>query len=158
MSTLILYISQHGAAEKSSDILKTKLKDTPVDVKNLRKDVFNPENYENIILGCSIHAGHVQGKMKKFVKKNENLLGRKKVGLFITCMEEGAESQQYFTKNFDVTFLNKLKTKALFGGEFNFERMNFLEKAIIKKISGFTETVSHIDENKIENFAREFEG
>jgi len=157
MSTLILYVTQHGAAEKSAIILKEKLQDNDVDVKNLRKDTFDLKDYENIILGCSIHAGHVQGKMKKFIKKNEAILKKKKVGLFITCMEQGEESNQYFSKNFDESFINSLKVKALFGGEFNFDKMNFFEKAIIKKISGFTETVSHINENKIADFAKEFE-
>ena len=157
MSTLIVYITKHGATEKSARILKEKLSDSQIDVKNLRNNSFNIDDYKNIIIGCSIHAGHVQGKMKKFCKTNEAKLQDKKTGLFITCMEEGEESKKYFHKNFDESFLNNLKVKALFGGEFNFDKMNFLEKAIIKKISGFSETVSHIDENKIADFAKEFE-
>jgi menaquinone-dependent protoporphyrinogen oxidase len=36
------------------------------------------------------------------------------------------------------------------GGEFLFEKMNFFEKLIVKKVSGITRNISKIDENKIE--------
>ena len=45
------------------------------------------------------------------------------------------------------------KANAYFGGEFNFEKMNFFEKFIIRKISHVKESVSKIDHAAIEQFS-----
>ena len=60
MKTLIVYSSKHGTAEKSANILKSKLTGD-VDVVNIM--LFAPTNldkYDNIILGGSIYIGKVQ--------------------------------------------------------------------------------------------------
>ncbi|MCK5056889.1 MAG: hypothetical protein KAT34_09555 [Candidatus Aminicenantes bacterium] len=41
----------------------------------------------------------------------------------------------------------------LFGGEFNFYMMNFLEKAIVKKVAGVTDSISKIKGDQINQFA-----
>jgi menaquinone-dependent protoporphyrinogen oxidase len=40
-----------------------------------------------------------------------------------------------------------------FGGEFLMDKMNFLQRVIVKKISGVDKTVSQIDFEAIQNFA-----
>ncbi len=157
MSTLIVYMTKHGATQKNIEILKNHLTDSDIETCNLKKSSCDPEKYDNIILGGSIHAGGIQGKIKKFCQNNETILLSKKLGIFITCMEEGEEAEQYFSKNFPEKLLDHAHAKALFGGEFNFEKMNFVEKAIVKKITGFDETISHIDEKTIADFAKNFE-
>ena len=52
--------------------------------------------------------------------------------------------------------LNHAKATGLFGGEFIFEKMNFLERLIIKKISGLKESVSKINYETIQQFANRF--
>ncbi len=156
MSTLIVYMTKHGATEKNLTFLKSHLKDQNIETCNLKKAKCNPEKYDNIIIGGSIHAGGIQGKIKKFCQKYEDLLLSKKLGIFITCMEEGEEAREYFSKNFPEKLLKHAHSTALFGGKFDFEKMNFVEKAIVKKITGFDKTISHIDEGKVAEFAKEF--
>ena len=157
MSTIIVFTSSHGATEKNAKILKEKLADENVTLCHLKKDKCDLTNFDKVIIGCSIHAGSVQGKIKKFCRSHTAELTIKQLGIFITCMEEGEEANQYFEKNFPNNLLEHAKTTALFGGEFNFEKMNFFAKSIVKKITGYKETVSRLDENKIAEFAKNFE-
>lgn len=57
-----------------------------------------------------------------------------------------------YDKQLDNAYPDSLKKAAIFkvnvGGEFLIERMNFLERFIIKKVSKVTETVSKIDDEK----------
>jgi menaquinone-dependent protoporphyrinogen oxidase len=54
----------------------------------------------------------------------------------------------------------KLRNMALatgfFGGEFDFDRMNFPEKGIIKKVAGVSKSISNIKHQAIEDFAAGF--
>ena len=46
----------------------------------------------------------------------------------------------------------------IFGGEFDFDKMNFLEKAMVKKAAGVTASVCRLREDEIEKFAKKMEG
>ena len=154
--TIILYQSRYGTTEKAAKLLAEKLYDE-VEIINLKNNK-NPsiDEYSNIIIGGSIRAAMIQSGIKKYIEKNMPVLLTKKVGLFLCCMEEGEKAE----KQFQESFPEELRTKALvtgfFGGEFDFERMNFLEKSIIKKVSGVTEPLCNIKHQAIEDFAAGF--
>lgn len=82
------------------------------------------------------------------MEKNMDSLLEKPLGLFLCCMyEEEAQAQ------FEIAFPDPLKTHArstkCVGGEFLFEKMNFIEKAMVKKIAGTETSVSRLDDQKI---------
>ncbi len=154
MNTAILYSSKHSTTEKCSQKLATEIGEN-VKVFNLKNDP-NPKilEFDSIIIGGSIHAGKIQSKIKKYCQKNIELLKEKKLGLFICCMDE-KKAQEQLEKNFPPELLKNSVAKGLFGGEFIFEKMNFLEKFIIKKISKLEKSVSKINEENIKKFAKE---
>ena len=81
-------MSKHGTTEKVADILKENLKEKDIQIFNLRKNGnININEYDNIIIGSSIHAGKNQTKIRQFCNNNKSLLLNKKIGLFICCME-----------------------------------------------------------------------
>lgn len=154
MKTIIIYMTSHGCAEKSAGVLKERL-GSDVDVCNLKKDT--PPDlgiYDTVIIGGSIHAGRVQGKLKKFCAAQAEILEKKRLGLYLCCMETGEKAQ----KQFDDAYPEGLRKKAiacgLFGGEFNFDKMNFIEKVIVKKVANVTESVSHFHMQAVEDFAK----
>ena len=155
MSTLIVYATRHGCTEKAADILVKNL-GSDVSVANLKENK-NPDltKADTIIVGGSIHAGQIQGKIKKFSKKNLDILKQKRLGLFLCCMEEGKKAQEQFDHAYPAELREHASATGLFGGEFNFDMMNFLERFIIKKIAGTTENVSKIKEEQIKKFAQE---
>jgi menaquinone-dependent protoporphyrinogen oxidase len=69
-------------------------------------------------------------------------------------MEEDKAQEQ-----FDNAYPEPLRKHALSckltGGEFNFDRMNFIEKMLIRKISGINDSVSKINNDKIQELVAE---
>ena len=110
--------------------------------------------FDRVIIGGSIHAGNIQNKIKEFCKNNQDLLLEKPLGLFLSCMEEDKAQEQ-----FDNAYPEPLRKHALSckltGGEFNFDRMNFIEKMLIRKISGVNDSVSKINNDKIQELVAE---
>lgn len=157
MKTLIAYCSHHGCTEKTAIELKQNL-GTKVDLCNLKKDIVSDLNeFDRIIIGGSIHAGRIQKRVKDFCDRNLQLLLEKEIGLFICCMEEGETAQHELQQSFPEALLMAAKAKDCFGGEFNFQKMNFLEKMIVKKIAHVKESTSNVDHSKIQNFSKKMD-
>jgi len=105
-----------------------------------------------VIIGGSIHIGRIQSRIKNFIEKNLVQLLEKQVGLFICHMAEAAEAEQEFKKAYPQQLIEHATATGLFGGEFNFEKMNFIEKYMIKKVGKVTASVSRINEDNIAEF------
>jgi menaquinone-dependent protoporphyrinogen oxidase len=153
MKTVIIFASSHGTTARAAKMLGEKLGGyvTIVDLK--KTNLPEIKDYETVILGGSIHAGMMQRKVTKFIKLKEKELLTKKVGLFLCCMHEGDEANAQFELAYPEELRNYSIANGLFGGEFMFAKMNFIEKAIIKKVKGVTEDVSKLDEIAINEFA-----
>ncbi|MBI9036495.1 MAG: flavodoxin [Bacteroidales bacterium] len=158
MKTAIIYMSKHGSTEKMVEMLKVRLINSDIDVINLKKQK-SPDisKYENIIIGGSIHVGKIQNRITKLIEKNINILLNKKVALFLCCMYENEKRIEQFNNSFPENLRNHSSANGLFGGEFVFEKMNFLERAIVKKVSEYSCTVSKIDEKAIDEFVEKFQ-
>ncbi|HQL70091.1 MAG: flavodoxin domain-containing protein [Bacteroidales bacterium] len=154
MNTIIVYVSHHGTTEKAAKMLQQEL-GSGVEVVNLRENK-KPDLalYDTVIVGGSIHAGSIQGRVKKFCLSNHDILLQKRTGYFICCMERSEKQTQQLEAAYPETLRAKATALGMFGGEFIFDRMNFLEKAIIKKISGLDKSVSDINEAAIKEFAQ----
>ncbi len=123
-----------------------------MDLVNLKKDKkVDPANYDTVLIGGSIHAGRIQGGIKKFCAAHEKTLLQKKLGLFLCCMDDKTP-QQEFDANFPEALRNHATATGIFGGEFDFNKMNFISKAIVKKVSGVTESVFKVSEGAIQKF------
>lgn len=157
MKTLIVYASSHGFTEECIEKLKEDLNDTPT-VVNLKKTrrVENLASYDTVIVGGSIHAGHMQKKVLTFFKdEEETLTNVKNIGLFVVCMSPEKEAMKYIDEWYPQALREKAFAKAYFGGAFNFERMNFLQRFIIKNMMKKAEvSVRNIQEENIKSFAR----
>ena len=153
MKAAIIYATHHGTTEKVAEMLKEKLGETSVDLINLKKtkhiDLFL---YDTILIGGSIHAGQVQAIVKTFCNRNLLELLRKNTALYLCAMNNADYEKQY-----EAAFPELLRKKAIvgktLGGEFLFEKMNFFEKLIVRKITGVKETKSKIDRDAIDLFA-----
>jgi menaquinone-dependent protoporphyrinogen oxidase len=159
MNTLILYATTHGCTEKYAMLMKQGIAGN-VTVLNLKdKKARNPDykDFQNVIIGGSIHAGRLQKSVKDFMKRHSSQLLRMKLGLFLSCMEEGDTASKQFEDNFPEEIRDHASATGIFGGEFDFKKMNFLEKAIVKKVAGIKKSVSRMDEDAVQNFIDEFQ-
>ncbi|MBS8266553.1 flavodoxin [Mesobacillus boroniphilus] len=157
MKSLIVYCSTHGTTAKATHLLRKQIEGDVI-VINLDKTKLHSdlELFDSVVIGGSIHAGSIQGKIKKFMKEHEDVLERKNLGLFLCCMREGQEAHLQFENAFPPNLREAAIAKGLFGGEFVFSKMNFFEKIIAKSVSGETTDLSKLDVGAINEFANTF--
>lgn len=157
MKTIIIYATKHGCTEKAVKELSQKLSGDITTI-NIR-DQSPPEisEFNRIIIGGSIYAGQIQKRIRQFCASNLEMLKDKEIGLFICCMYEPEIAREQLKNAFPEELHQMAKAEAILGGEFNFEKMNFVEKLLVKKIVGVRESVSKIDQNAIDRFATRLE-
>jgi len=157
MKTAIIFASKYGTTEKVAAMIAEKLKNcNEIEIFSLKKNP-NPDisQFEMVILGTAIYAGSALKKMKKFCRANEQVLLQKKLGLFVCGMEPTKEKQHQELQDAYLEVLHKNAVATGFmGGAFLFEKMNFFERFIIKKIAKTTTSVHKINAEAIDEFVK----
>ena len=156
MKTIITYSTTHGCTENVAGQIRDFLGDE-VTLFNLKSKSPQPslDDFERVIVGGSIHAGQIQKKVRDFCAQNSTILAEKELGLFICCMEEGEKAEEELKNVFPEELLAHAKATACLGGEFNFEKMNFLEKLIVKKVAKVDSTISKLNTKAVQRFSEE---
>lgn len=154
MNTLIVYASKYGCTEKCAGLISKELTGN-VEVINLKKvkDI-DLSKYEKIIIGGSIYIGKIRKEVTEFCTKNLNELKEKRIGLFFCGMQEGDSIKTQFEQSFNSDLLKIAKAKECLGGEFHIDKMNFMEKLIIKKVANVTSNTSNILVGNIQKLAQ----
>ena len=152
MSTLIVYATKYGFTKTCAEILAKKLGEN-VDIYELNSNLPDLKKYDKVIIGGSIYAGKIRKPVMRFCTDNLNTLKGKKLGLFICGMAKEDDAQKQLESTFPQELLAVCAAKGFFGGECNYEKMNFLEKFIMKKITGSKQSQSKIAEDNITRFA-----
>jgi menaquinone-dependent protoporphyrinogen oxidase len=167
MKVLILFTSKYGAAEKCANLLSEKLNGhvTIINLKETKNITLS--DYDKIIVGASVYAGSIQAEVKDFCAANSNLLLSKPFAFFLSCMSDGKEEiKSYMKRSFSNELINHAIVIDSLGYGFNFGKMNFFERQIIKvvvksknkkgesdiKLDGKTNFLT-ISNEKIEEFA-----
>ncbi|MFV0397729.1 MAG: flavodoxin domain-containing protein [Bacteroidales bacterium] len=157
MKTVIIFSSKHGTTAKVAQMISDKIKENN-DITLIHLDGKNGislENYEKIILGTSVYAGKPSKKMCRFCEKNRSVLENKLIGLFVCGMYHKPDVMEEELKNAFPSYLHRVaKTAAFLGGEFRLEKMNFLERLIVKKVAKVTTSISKIDTEAVDKFSR----
>lgn len=153
MKTLIAYFTKHGSTEKCAKKLKKKIVGDVdlLNLKNYRRE--DLKKYNKIIIGSPIYMGKIRKEVDNFINENNKLLNEKKIGFYICGMKEGSEAIKQLDESISEDLSSKVSVKSAFGGEFNFEKMNFLEKMVVKKVAGVKKTTSNIKESLIDELA-----
>lgn len=156
MKTAIIYLSKHGTTDKVAHEIANKLGPDQTKIFELGKDtISDPEDFDQIIIGGSIHAGSIQKRIKKFCEKHQDILLDKKLGLFLCCAEQEEKAKEQFQNAFSSALRQHASATGFMGYEFLLDEMNFFEKAIVKKVAGQTESVHQINNKAIEDFVIE---
>ena len=133
MKILIAYTTRYGAAEACAKKLAEEL-NGECDLVNL-KEAKNVEisKYDKVILGGSIYAGNSQAELRAFGLEICDELCKKPLGLYLSCMGfDAASVESYFWATFPGELLDHACAIKSFGGVFDFKKMNFFERTIIK--------------------------
>lgn len=157
MKTAIIYCTKHGTTEKAARLIAEKLSGSDVSLINLdQEDEPDLSVFDRIIIGGSIHIGTIQKDIRNLCIKHLDELLQKDLGLFICCMLKEKQLEQ-FNVAFPLTLRNHCKAKGMFGGELLLEKMNLLDKLLVRAVTKQKESVSSIDYPAINRFVSEFE-
>ncbi|MCC0629222.1 flavodoxin domain-containing protein [Clostridioides sp. ES-S-0108-01] len=156
MNTIIIYSSKYGCTKDCANILKNKLSDnvTIVDINDNNTKIELSE-FDAIIIGSSIYAGLVSKKIRVLCNDNIELLNKKQVGIFICC-GFSEQSDKYLKSNFPSSLLESANAIGIFGGEARLEKMNFLDKLIMKSVTKGNYDNFRISQDKIDDFLINF--
>lgn len=157
MKTLIIYATKYGCTEKAANILREKMNGEILLINIAKDKVPNLDDYDNIILGGSIYVGKIQKTLTSYINSNLPYLLHKRVGLFICAAQPEPVRTKELEEAFPVELYNHAVAKDAFGYEYRFDKLKFLDKLIVRKIAGVTDSVYELSEQKIENFAKAVE-
>lgn len=153
MKCLIVYRSRHGTTRKVVHQLAAGLAPvadvTTVDLSASRAPDLSL--FDTVIIGGSIHAGQIQKEIISYCMHQTPQLLTKQLGVFI-CYMNKKEGVAELQKAFSPALLQHAAATGLFGGELLFEKMNFFEKLIVRKVSGVKQSISALDQPAIESF------
>ena len=135
MALLIAYATKHGVTEKCAKALKTSLAGG-ADLVNLKDRTPNLAKYDAVILGASVYAGVPRKQIKAFVAQHAQVLKKKKLGLFLCCQADGEQAEKQMDAAFTPELRREATAQGVLGNGFQVDTMNFLEKFVIKKVSG----------------------
>lgn len=153
MKTLILYASNHGTTAKVAERISRMIGYNRCKVVNIYEEVPpSLDDYSTIIIGGSIHYGKVQKKIRTYCEKKLDELLTKKIGLFICYMDREHNKEEYM-KSFPIDLVNHTHAVGYFGGAFDFDKLNFFEKFIVRKDLGHTKSIYRINAQSINHFA-----
>ncbi|MBP2654673.1 MAG: flavodoxin [Firmicutes bacterium] len=153
MRILIVYATKYGFTKKCAEKLAEGLAGQ-ADICNIKSEV-PPDlmHYDKLIIGGPIYAGKIRKEITRFCKKNLDTLKNKRIAFFICGMVEDNVQAQINT-SFPKELLSVAITKEHFGGEYKFDKMNFIERFIVKKVSGSSNNVSNIITENIDKLAK----
>lgn len=149
MKAIIVYGGKSGTTEKCAKILSEKIGNAPT--INLHEKNTNVSDYDLVIIGSNIRAGMMDGKVRKFIIKNREVLDNKKLAFYICC-GFAKNKDQYFTNNFPKELLDKSIVYDTFGGEMDISKQKGFDKFVIKAVSKSNNVEVKILEENIEEF------
>jgi menaquinone-dependent protoporphyrinogen oxidase len=151
MKYLIVFYSKYGSTRKVAEIIAKRLKGDIFDLYYNNNNIKNLDEYDFFILGSPVYYGKVHKKFSIFIKNNYKLLKEKNIALFLCGLNEKEYSNQ-FENNFPKDLIDSAITKETFGGEIDFNKINIIEKMIVKTIMKEKNNIHNIDFKKIEIF------
>jgi menaquinone-dependent protoporphyrinogen oxidase len=157
MKTIIIYTTSGNCTNKAVTELSKKLSGE-IDSIDLKKDFYPKLNaYDRVIIGGSVIAGQIDKRVKDFCNLNIDELRSKEIGLFICCTEEPELARKTIRMAFPEEIHQMAKTEAIFRSSYHLEKLNFIEKMLVKRIPKVRENALAPDENSIERFANRME-
>lgn len=154
MKSIIVYATKYGCAEEAAKRVQKELGPETELCNILTGNVPPLSGYDTVILGGSVYVGRVQKQITAFCTDHLTELLGKKVGLFLCAgqTEEDAR-QKELEAAFPAALLQHAAAKDILGYAFQFEKMKFLDKIVMKKIKGDSVSTAEYYGNRIARFA-----
>lgn len=157
MKLLFVYSTWHGTVLKvAKEIIS--LMDGPADLYDIEKSkIPSLDEYDCIIIGCSVHDGHIQESIRNFISDNCPVSKIFLAGFFCCSIMGDEKTRKVLDRDIASDVLTSFKILGLMGGMIYAKKLSFVERRILRQIS-FDETMMKtLDDVKIRKFARNFQ-
>jgi len=150
MKTLILYATKYGAAHEIAERIADRMGDATTHDLG-QSNIPDIAGYDCIVVGSSIYAGMIRKEAKVFLSQNTDSLCNKRFGLFISGMDSSGE-KGFFDANIPQNILQNAKATGFLGGIYDPKKAGFLERFIMKAVSGQSKYTNTINDGGIKEF------
>ncbi len=155
MKTMIVYSSKYGATENCAQLLMEKLGEDTMSINLSNGESPKFDDVDTIMVGSSIYAGKMRPDIIKFITENEHILKNKEFGIFLSCKDEGAEALSYIEQNLPEWVQHHAFVKSALGHEINLEKMNFIERSILKMVFKVKTSYSKLNQMEMDRVVEE---
>jgi menaquinone-dependent protoporphyrinogen oxidase len=169
---LVLYASKHGHTAKIAHRIAQGIRDDgrSVDVRDSHSaSVVSPADYDAVIVGASIHAGHHQREIVDWAKQHALGLGEKPSAFFSVCLavaddndEARATAQKYIDDFADETGWTPSEATT-FAGALQYLEYDFFTRTLIRLMmrhqghpTDTSRDFDYTDWDAVDRFAHEF--
>src|SRR3712207_4580307 len=169
MRVLIPYGTSEGQTAKISEYLADVIRDHDheayaLDIKG--SGALDPDGYDAVIVGASIHMGKHEDYVRDFVRENRDTLERLPSAFFsvsLAAYDDPEEAEGYIEEFVQETGWRPAMV-ALFGGALLYTQYGFIKRYVMKRIarhkgSQYTDTSRdyvYTDSENVKHFAEEF--
>ena len=145
VKVLVAYASKYGSTKEIAEKIGESIKGEGLDVDVLSAEKVKDINgYQGVVIGSASYIGMWRKEANNFVKKYEQPLARMPVWIFSSGPAEKGDPVQLMKGWLYPTALKpvieniKPKDITVFHGNINVDKMNFIEKQMIKMVkSGY---------------------
>lgn len=145
MKVLVIYTTHGGASRRCVEMLKEKIEDrcevTLCDAGAV-SELPTPDAYDALVIGGSVRFGHINKRLKTYLKANLDSIN-KKPSAFFFCCGFPSELEDYIDTQLPKNIEFSLGIHC-FGGELKPEKLKGMDKFFVKMIR------SHINSQDFE--------
>lgn len=141
VKVLVAYGSKYGSTKEIADKIGEAIKEEGLEVDILSADkVKNVTDYQGVVIGSAVYIGGWRKEVTSFVKKNEKALSERPVWIFSSGPAGRGDPVQrvqgwLYPKALKPVIDNiKPRDVTVFHGNINTEKMNAIEKWMIKQV------------------------
>ena len=151
MSVLVAYCSQHGTTAKCAQEIASQLGDG-VTLVNLAETTPKVSDFDQVVLGGSIHAGQVQKEIKAFCSQQEQDLLAVPLALFLCCANANQFELQ-LGNAFPASLREHARIAVHCGYGYPLEKMGLFPKLVLRMVAKVTASEEHINHEAIQQLA-----
>lgn len=120
MKILIAYYTKTGTTAKCAALLREQFYNHNMTVADLATQTVDLTAYDAVILGAPVRMGHIDQRLRNFLKTHAPLLADKITAYFVCCGDP-SQAQETFTRDIPADLLASAVAAAPFGGELSVE-------------------------------------
>lgn len=155
MRTLVVFASRQGCSEKSARLIQ-RLLGSNSDVVDLDiESEVDLAPYQTVVVGGPIYYGRMRASVRYFCETHLQALLERRIGLYICCMQSGEVALQELRDAYPPELLAHASATGVFGGDIHMERINFVERFIVRAVVRTEYSVTTFSEERVARFLKQ---